>query len=107
ALRTARAGTSVVVSATAPRRSYRERVRAQHPAFIEVFVSAPDEVRRERDPKGLYRAASRGEVTALPGAGSVYEAPTAAEVVIDTSTEPVESSVTRILASAKAVTARR
>lgn len=53
--------------------------------FIEVFVATPLAVCQQRDPKGLYRRAASNEPLSLTGVQSPYEAPSAAELVIDTS----------------------
>jgi adenylylsulfate kinase len=77
----ARQGPIAVVAATAHRRAYRDRARALAPRLVEVYMDVSPEVCRERDPKGLYRAARAGEIGALPGAGSAYEAPPSPEIV--------------------------
>ncbi|WP_437478921.1 adenylyl-sulfate kinase [Sorangium sp. So ce1014] len=77
----ARQGPLVIVAATAHRRAYRERARALAPRLVEVYMDVPPGVCRERDPKGLYRAAGAGEIDALPGAGPDYEAPPSPEIV--------------------------
>lgn len=77
----ARQGLVVIVPATAHRRAYRERARALSPRLVEVFVDVPLSICRERDAKGLYRAAGAGEVGGLPGADVAYEPPRAPEIV--------------------------
>jgi adenylylsulfate kinase len=88
-----------------PYRNDRNQIRSQLPegAFIEVFVSAPLAICMERDPKGLYARARRGEVPQLTGVGAPYEEPTAAEVVLDTARSPIDGSVEELL---QALTAR-
>lgn len=44
--------------------------------FIEVFVDTPLEICQQRDPKGLYKRARRGELKQLTGLDSLYEPPT-------------------------------
>ncbi|GGP67915.1 adenylyl-sulfate kinase [Saccharothrix coeruleofusca] len=79
----------VVVSVIAPFRSARAEVRELHEraglTFVEVHVHAPVEVCAERDVKGLYAKAERGEVPGMTGVSDVYEAPTTPEVRVDTS----------------------
>ena len=98
-------GSLVLCAFVSPYRSDRNQVRALLPAgaFVEVFVSAPLEVCMQRDPKGLYARARRGEVPQLTGIGAPYEAPTAAEVVLETERSPVGDSVEQLL---QALTAR-
>ena len=52
--------------------------------FIEVFVDTPLGVAEQRDPKGLYSKARRGELKNFTGIDSPYEAPEAPEIRIDT-----------------------
>jgi adenylylsulfate kinase len=83
AIMLARQGHLVLVAATAPRRVHRDRVRAQVPGFVEVWVRTPLDVCQARDPKGLYARARAGDAPDLPGLGGDYEPPTMAEVVVD------------------------
>ena len=98
-------GSLVLCAFVSPYRSDRNQIRSLLPegAFIEVFVSAPLETCMQRDPKGLYARARRGEVPQLTGVGAPYEAPTAAEVVLDTERSVIEDSVEQLL---QALTAR-
>lgn len=97
AVQVAAAGGMAVVSGTAPRRRYRDRVREQVGHFIEVHLICDGEELRRRDPKGLYAAARRGQVTTLPGAGAVYEAPLTAEIELNTAAHAPGDCVDRIL----------
>jgi adenylylsulfate kinase len=84
-------GFPVIVDATAPRRAHRERARRLIPRFLEVFVDAPPELCERRDPKGLYRAARRGEAPHLPGAGEPYEEPDRPDLVVSGISPPAEA----------------
>ena len=53
--------------------------------FIEVHVATPLAVAEERDPKGLYKKARRGELKNFTGIDSPYEEPEDPELRIDTS----------------------
>jgi len=53
--------------------------------FIEVHVNAPLEICEQRDPKGLYKRARKGEVKDFTGVDSVYEPPLDPELILDTS----------------------
>lgn len=61
--------------------------------FFEVFVSTSLAVCEERDPKGLYKKARAGIIKDFTGISAPYEAPTEANLVIDTSLYSVEESV--------------
>ena len=70
--------------------------------FIEVHVDTPLEVAEERDPKGLYAKARRGELANFTGIDSPYEAPEHPEVRIDTSTTTAEQAADEIIAVLRA-----
>jgi len=92
------AGAIAIVSLVSPQRADRARARAaaaEH--FHEVFVSADVATCETRDPKGLYRRARSGEIPSFTGVGAEYEAPDAAELVIDTTHETVEESLAQLL----------
>ena len=52
--------------------------------FVEVFVDTPIEVCEQRDLKGMYAKARRGEIKGFTGIDDPYEAPEHAEIVLDT-----------------------
>lgn len=64
--------------------------------FIEVFVDCPIEVCRERDPKGLYEKADKGEIKQFTGIDSPYEAPPNPEIQIKTDQASLEESILAI-----------
>jgi adenylyl-sulfate kinase len=87
ASRIARAGGVVVVCAISPYREARRHARAlveEHAPFVEVHVATPLEVCAERDPKGLYGKALRGEIGQFTGVSDPYEEPEHAELVLET-----------------------
>jgi bifunctional enzyme CysN/CysC len=79
-------GSVAIVSLISPFADERQRAREIHAErglpFFEVFIDTPIEVCEERDPKGLYAKARRGELAHFTGISSPYERPTAADVVI-------------------------
>jgi adenylylsulfate kinase len=98
----ARQGHLVFVAATAPRRTYRDHARMLVPTFIEVWLRVDPTTCAERDIKGLYAKARRGEAPTLPGAGEVYEPPLAPDVIADGGNDAaaVEAIVARLSSSA-------
>jgi bifunctional enzyme CysN/CysC len=80
------AGLIVLVSFISPFRSERQMARDLLPdgEFLEVFVDAPLALVEQRDPKGLYKKARRGEIKHFTGIDSPYEAPERPELHIDT-----------------------
>ena len=93
------AGLIVLVSFISPFRSERRMARGlmDESEFFEVFIDAPLEVAEERDPKGLYRKARRGELKNFTGVDSPYEVPEAPEVRIDTTRLTPEQAADAIL----------
>ena len=51
----------------------------------------------ERDVKGLYRRAKKGEIKEFTGISSPYEEPTHPELVINTAAQTIDESVDQIL----------
>ncbi|KHK51148.1 adenylyltransferase [Ralstonia sp. A12] len=94
------AGLIVLVSFISPFRAERDMARALvgEGEFIEVFVDTPLAVAEERDPKGLYRKARRGELKNFTGIDSPYEPPEQPELRIDTTAETAEQAAERIVA---------
>jgi adenylylsulfate kinase len=80
----ANGGAVVLIAATGPKRSYRDRVRERVERFIEVLLICDPERLEERDPKGLYARLRRGEIANLPGRDAPYEDPRTPELVFDT-----------------------
>ena len=66
--------------------------------FIEVFVDTPLEVCEQRDAKGMYAKARRGEITGFTGIDDPYEPPTHPEITLDTVARTPEENAHRILA---------
>jgi bifunctional enzyme CysN/CysC len=90
----ARAGVIVISSFISPYRADRDRARAVAPKlFHEVYLSADVAVCEERDPKGLYARARRGEIKDFTGISAPYEEPVAPELNIDTGRLSVEESL--------------
>ena len=93
------AGMIVVTAFISPFRSDRRLVRdlVTQGEFVEVFVSTPLEVCEQRDPKGLYKKARGGELRNFTGITSPYEAPEAAEIIIDSSKLSVAECVDKVI----------
>ena len=69
----------------------------QEGEFVEIFVDTPLEVAEERDPKGLYRKARRGELPNFTGIDSPYEAPEAPEFRLETQHGKADSLAENLL----------
>jgi bifunctional enzyme CysN/CysC len=92
-------GLLVLAGLVAPEASVRDRARdlVGGERFIEVFLDTPIEVCRQRDEKGMYEAAEAGQIDRFPGVTAEYEAPTDADLVLDTSERSVEECVEAVL----------
>jgi adenylylsulfate kinase len=90
-------GVVVLVPVIAPYAAARDAVRAAHAdagvPFSEVYVATPLSVAEDRDVKGLYARARRGEISGLTGVDDPYEPPTAPELVIDTARVDLPTAV--------------
>lgn len=93
------AGVIAMTAFISPFRSDRERVRAlvAENDFIEIYCDSPLEVCEERDVKGLYQKARRGEIKNYTGISSPYEKPEHPDLVLDTANESVEENVAKVL----------
>jgi adenylyl-sulfate kinase len=96
------AGLIVLVSFISPFRSERQMARTLfgENEFFEIFVDTPLAVAEQRDPKGLYKKARRGELENFTGIDSPYEPPERPELRLLTaeiSAEQAAGAVVRLL----------
>lgn len=94
-------GVNVIVAAVAPMRYHRDRAREWCESFIEVWTACPLETCKERDPKGLYARADRGEISDIAGWHQPYEEPEQAEVVCNTDELDVTACAEMVVAKLK------
>jgi len=93
-----RNGVAVLIAAVSSLRSYRDRARSWISNFVEVWTKCPQEVCRQRDPKGLYLRADRGEINDIAGVHQPYEEPLAAEVVLETDRQSPQQCADQVIA---------
>ncbi|QAU35550.1 adenylyl-sulfate kinase [Janthinobacterium sp. 17J80-10] len=93
------AGVITLTAFISPFAADRERVRGLFSPgdFIEIYCRCSLETCESRDTKGLYKQAHAGKIADFTGVSSPYEAPAAAELVIDTDQLDIESSVAMVL----------
>ncbi len=95
------AGLIAIVSLISP--FARDRARAREAVgterFLEIFVDAPIDVCRQRDPKGMYARADAGNLPRFTGVGAGYEAPEAPELHLRTDQLTPEEAVEQIIAA--------
>lgn len=66
--------------------------------YFEVYISTPIEVCEERDVKGLYKKARRGEISDFTGISSPYDDPLNPDIIINTDGKPVDECIAKIIA---------
>lgn len=64
--------------------------------FIEVFVDTPLEICEQRDVKGLYAKARKGEIKNFTGISAPYEAPVNPSIIVKTEHKSIESSAQEV-----------
>jgi adenylylsulfate kinase len=94
------AGLIVMAAFISPFAEDRHMVRAMLPEgqFVEVYVDASLDTCRQRDPKGLYARADKGEIRQFTGIDSPYEAPSTPEVHLRVDDLSVAEAVNQLLA---------
>lgn len=94
------AGLIVLTAFISPFRSERALARSLvgDGMFMETYVETPLAIAEQRDPKGLYGKARRGELKNFTGIDSPYEAPETPEILVDTSAMSAEQAAERIVA---------
>lgn len=94
------AGTIVLAAFISPLRTEREKVRKliPHGDFLEIYCHAPLDICEQRDPKGMYVRARKGEIKEFTGISSPYEVPLNPDLTVNTGDIPLDECVSRVLA---------
>jgi len=94
-----RHGGVVLAAAVSPYQATRNDIRntVGQGHFIEVFVDTPLEVCEQRDIKGVYAKARRGEIKGFTGIDDPYEPPLHPEITLDTLSRSPEENAWMIL----------
>ena len=94
------AGLIVLTAFISPFRAERRMVRdmLESHEFIEVFVDTPLDICEQRDPKGLYKKARRGEIKNFTGFDSPYEQPEQADIHLHTGNMSAEDAADAVIA---------
>ena len=94
-----RHGGVVICAAVSPYRATRNHVRSmvgtEH--YVEVYVDTPLEICEQRDSKGLYAKARRGEIEDFTGISDPYEPPLHPELRLDTLAHSPEENAQAIV----------
>jgi adenylylsulfate kinase len=92
-------GQIVILAMIAPLVELRELfARRLGEDYREVWCSASLKVCEQRDPKGHYARARRGELTSFTGVSAPYEPPGSAALVLDTGVQPIDACIRQLLA---------
>jgi adenylylsulfate kinase len=93
------AGGIALTAFISPFRRDREIVRSSVESgdFIEIFCQASLDVCEQRDVKGLYLKARRGEISEFTGISSPYEIPINPEIVVMTGEQGVEECAVQVI----------
>jgi len=88
-----------ICAAVSPYRSTRNEVRSMvgEDRFVEVHVDTPLEVCEQRDTKGMYAKARRGEIRSFTGIEDPYEAPISPELRLTTTDCSPEDNASNLL----------
>ena len=92
-----RNGVAVLTSFISPYRKTRAYAREEIGNFIEVYVKCPLEVCIERDVKGMYQKAIKGEIEEFTGISDPYEEPENPEILLESDKETLEESAQKVI----------
>ena len=93
------AGVLALTAFISPYQADRDRVRnlVRQDEFIEIYCCADLTVCEQRDVKGLYAKARRGEISNFTGISSPYEPPLKPELVLNTGQASLKECVDKVL----------
>ncbi len=92
-----RNGVAVLTSFISPYREVRANARQEIENFVEVYVKCPVEVCMQRDVKGMYEKAIKGEIKEFTGISDPYEEPLDPEILLETDKEGLEKSADKVI----------
>jgi bifunctional enzyme CysN/CysC len=93
------AGIICICAFVSPHQAVREKARQVigPDRFLEIYLSAPLEICKTRDPNGVYKLAEAGKIAQFPGISAAFEIPPQPDLDLPTHQIEVEESVNRIL----------
>ena len=93
------AGVITLTAFISPFREERQKARQLIPQgeFFEIYCKCPVEICEERDVKGLYEKARKGEIKSFTGISSPYEEPTNPELIVETSEQSLEECTQQVM----------
>jgi bifunctional enzyme CysN/CysC len=93
------AGLICICAFVAPHETVREKAKQAIGAdkFLEIYLSAPVEVCKQRDRSGAYALAEAGKILQFPGVSATFEIPRSPDLVLPTHEIEVNTAVERVL----------
>ena len=93
------AGLMTLTAFISPFRAERQMARdlVDTDEFIEIFIDTPLDICEQRDVKGLYAKARRGEIKNFTGIDSIYQPPESPEIIIDTQSMSAQKAADKIV----------
>jgi len=98
-----RNGVGVIAAFISPYRNIRDYARKETTNFLEVYVQCSVETCAQRDPKGLYKKASTGQIKDLTGPQDTYEEPLNPDLLVNTEKLTVSESADLIISKLQAM----
>lgn len=93
-------GSIVLSSFITPYEKERKKIREEienSAFFVEVYVKASLETRKQRDKSGIYKKAESGKIDNFSGISDPYEAPKKPDIILDTDKQSIEESTKKII----------
>ena len=93
------AGLITICAFISPVKNVRDKIKeiVDEDNFIEVYVDCPLDICEDRDVKGLYKKARKGEIKDFTGIDSPYEKPVTPDIIVNSHKKSIEESITEIL----------
>jgi adenylylsulfate kinase len=88
---------AVITSFISPYKEERKMAREQIGRFLEVYVRCPIPVCMQRDVKGMYQKAIKGEIKEFTGVSDPYEEPDSPDIILDSDKESLETCVQKVI----------
>jgi adenylylsulfate kinase len=92
-------GAIAITAFVSPYRKDRDFCRQlmQEGRFMEILVKADLKTCEERDPKGMYKKAIKGEIKEFTGISAPYEEPLNPEIILDTDSQSIEEETQMVI----------
>ena len=87
----------VIASFISPYKDSRQFVRNITQNFVEIYVNTPLEVCEQRDSKGFFKKARKGEIPNFTGINDPYEEPENPEITLSTEHTTIEENTKTIV----------